>query len=161
MLSLAVDDSGLYLATAGHSLPSIFRSLLFSPLTALICGSCLLSHHPPPCTRHRPPDERVGRAHLPPPALLRHAPSLHNLGHQPAWPARLRVWKVRLPTLQRLVTVPLSTRVAAAVAVVAQFLNSHVEVWKDSLSTKQKEPYLSHHFAGAAAATAACFRIIW
>jgi hypothetical protein len=26
---------------------------------------------------------------------------------------------------------------------------SHVEVWKDALSTKQKEPYLSHHFAGA------------
>ena len=27
---------------------------------------------------------------------------------------------------------------------------SHVEVWKDSLSTKQKEPYLSHHYAGTA-----------
>jgi hypothetical protein len=64
--------------------------------------------------------------------------------------------------LQRLVTVPLATRVAAAVATVAKFLNSHVEVWKDSLSTKQKEPYLSHHFAGAAAAaTAAYFRVIW
>ncbi len=32
------------------------------------------------------------------------------------------------------------------------FITSHVEIWKDALSSKQKEPYLSHHFAGAPAA---------
>ena len=34
------------------------------------------------------------------------------------------------------------------IVIVFVALFSHVEVWKDSLSTKQREPYLSHHFAG-------------
>ena len=83
VLSLAVDDSGLYLATAGIDRQmSIWDVRTFKPLHSYIMHR--------PCT-----------------------------------------------------TLDVSQR-----GLLACGFGSHVEIWKDALSSKQKEPYLSHHFAG-------------